>query len=744
MPGCRRIALLILISLVPPALAWHPPERAAAAPGAAGTTVRDAYVPAPPARDLLPAPKEVRWGVRSFAVRSSTRIILADGTDVDLFPARELAEELRTLGAPTLQEVRAGSVADPTGHIVIGEAGANPHVRRLLEGSGAKPVANAEGYLLQVTPSYILVAGADRRGTFYGVQTLRQLLRPTGGRSLPAVVIRDWPDHPIRAVHILADRASDPFHIQLIDRILAPYKINTLLVEAQYVQWESGRPFWSPDPRGATKAQISRLLAAARDHYIQVIPLVATLGHSEWVTGGLRDQSLCQQVAYIPRRLREEGRAQVTCDRSRGIFPPVYDPENRISVDGTMMTLQDALIIPVLGEAIELFRPAYLHLGHDEVRGPSGLRYDMDLYLRDIIVLGQVLTDAGVRPMIWGDVLWERRAEAEADPQFAALPREMAVVAWKYEDVRDYPEVRYFKDRGFDVLGATWYRLQNNYFFSRAAEVGGALGMVRTTWTGQFQNAASLQRAFRQLYTYLSAAAYFWTADRPRPEAFPSEPALARRFAAGWRASAAQSGPIPGRLLDLSDLLTQRHIDDDGRGWLGKGPDYDLRALRPGRQRLGGVLFDILDPKAHGGKSVVMLRGERDTSAALPGRATLRWGGKAACLAFLHTTLDRSPGFGDAVGRYSIHLAGGRVIDADLAYGRDISSWLWDAERGIASIDQEVGWTGSTRAGNEVFLQLLWWRNPDPGRAIERIELSSAGGRASPVVFAITALDRCP
>src|SRR5439155_730496 len=180
------------------------------------------------------------------------------------------------------------------------------------------------------------------------------------------------------------------------------------------VQWESGRALWRPDPRGATKAQVQELLEVARQHHVKVIPLISSLGDSEWVFAGLRDEALCAEVAYIPKQLREQGRPQVTCDRARGVYPAVYDPERTITVNGTATTLNEALIFPILKEAIDLFRPAYLHLGHDEVRGPSGLRYDMELYLRDIVTLSRFLRAAGVRPMVWGDVLWERRTEAQA------------------------------------------------------------------------------------------------------------------------------------------------------------------------------------------------------------------------------------------------------------------------------------------------------------------------------------------
>ena len=726
--------LLIVLLLAVPAATWSPVL------GAAGRAVPDAYVPTAASGDLLPAPREAALGRGAFRLDArTTRIVLADGaTDEDLYAARELTEELRALGGPALRVAREREVSGPSGHILIGQRADHALLARALQSAGAGGVSRPEGYLLQVTPRQIIVAGADRRGTFYGVQTLRQLLRRGKGGTVPEATIRDWPDHPVRAVHVLLDGASDPFHIELIDRVLAPYKFNTIIAEAEYVQWESGRPLWAPDQRGATKAQVRRLIEAAREHHIQVIPLIATLGHSEWVFAGLRDEALCRQVAYGPG-------GGVTCDRARAVFPAVYDPDRQITVDGKTTTLNEALIVPVLKEAVELFRPAFLHLGHDEVRGPSGLRYDMRLYLRDIINLSGVLRAMGVRPMVWGDVLWERREEAASDPQFGELPRDLTVVPWKYEDVRDYPEAAHFRRLGFDVLGATWYRLHNNYFFSRAVRAAAGLGMIRTTWTGHFQNRAALTRAYRQLYTYLSASAFFWNADRPAPEQFPSETELARRFAEAWtRGASPPAQPSAGTLLNLASVVTQTHIDNDGKGWQGKGADYDLRALAPGRHRAGGILFEVLDPAHTRGKSIIMLRGERDVAAAMPQGVMVRWGGRAACLAIVHATLDRAVNFGEVVGGYTITLAGGRTVPIELRYGQNISSWLWDAERGIPSIEQEIAWSGRTAAGNDVLLQMVRWKNPQPQTPITSIELVSAGGRASPVVFAITALGRCP
>jgi hexosaminidase len=720
-----------------------------AAVATAAPALPDAYLPTPPPVQLLPVPKEITWAAGEFTITPSTRIVVADrATEDDLFAARELNEEFQARFNVTLRVVKGSEVRDPRGQIVLGETALNPLSARLLQSSGISVSASSpgsEGYVLRAVPDGVVVAGSDRRGTFYGVQTLRQLLR--SGKSVASVrsvTIRDRPDHSIRAVHVLLDSASAEFHTMLIDRILAPYKFNTLVAEAEHVQWDSGRPFWVPDSRGATKMQVRRLVDVAREHHIQVIPLIATLGHSEWVFAGLRSDELCRQIAYIPKRLRDEGRTQVTCDRGRAVFPAVYDPERTVTIEGKETTVTAALIRPVLQEAVDLFRPFYLHIGHDEVRGPSGVSYDLDLYLRDTIALHQFLKDQGVRTMMWGDVLYERRDEIASESLWPQLPRDIAVMAWKYEDIRDYPELAYFRQAGFPVLAASWYRTHNNFHMSRAAKAAGALGMVRTTWNGFFQNRTALTRAFQQFYTYFTAATYFWTSGRPQPDALPSEASLARRFADAWMPKPYRSRPIPGALIDLKRAVTQRHIDNDGTGWQGKGPEYDLRGVQPGRSRFGGVQFEILDPSQNGGKSIVMLKGERDVAETMPSRVTVALGRRAGCVAVLHATLDRATSFGDVVGRYEFSLTGGTRATVNLMYGRNISSWLADLERGIPSIEQEIAWTGKTHAGNDVNLQMLLWKNPQPDRQVESIDLFSAGGRSSPVVFAITTLDRCP
>lgn len=58
----------------------------------------------------------------------------------------------------------------------------------------------AEGYRLLVDKNVAIVAGSDDAGTFYGLQTLRQLVRRDKGGSfaIPKIAIRDYPDLKVR------------------------------------------------------------------------------------------------------------------------------------------------------------------------------------------------------------------------------------------------------------------------------------------------------------------------------------------------------------------------------------------------------------------------------------------------------------------------------------------------------------------------------------------------------------------
>src|SRR5579859_791975 len=146
---------------------------------------------------LEPAPKEVQMRDGGFEVGPRTRIfVLLGHQSEDRIAAETLAEEVQDQSGMKLDilGMKAASKAED-GAIVLARL-QDARVRRFLARNGLKAdqVIGEDGYLLFSDKSHLIVAANSGQGLFYGVQTLRQLLRPVGkGLICPAVGIRDWP-----------------------------------------------------------------------------------------------------------------------------------------------------------------------------------------------------------------------------------------------------------------------------------------------------------------------------------------------------------------------------------------------------------------------------------------------------------------------------------------------------------------------------------------------------------------------
>jgi hexosaminidase len=146
---------------------------------------------------LEPAPKEVQLRDGGFQVGPRTKIFVQVGhQSEDRIAAETLAEEVQDqagLRLDILGMKAAGKAED--GAIVLARL-QDSRVRRFLAENGLKAdeAVGQEGYLLFSDKSHLIVAANSGQGLFYGVQTLRQLLRPSDkGLLCPAVGIRDWP-----------------------------------------------------------------------------------------------------------------------------------------------------------------------------------------------------------------------------------------------------------------------------------------------------------------------------------------------------------------------------------------------------------------------------------------------------------------------------------------------------------------------------------------------------------------------
>ncbi len=146
---------------------------------------------------LEPAPKEVQLRDGGFQVGPRTKIFVQLGhQSEDRIAAETLAEEVQDQAGLKLDILGMKSAAKAEDGAIVLARLQDARVRRFLAENGLKAdeAVGQEGYLLFSDNSHLIVAANSGQGLFYGVQTLRQLLRPDGkGLICPGVGIRDWP-----------------------------------------------------------------------------------------------------------------------------------------------------------------------------------------------------------------------------------------------------------------------------------------------------------------------------------------------------------------------------------------------------------------------------------------------------------------------------------------------------------------------------------------------------------------------
>lgn len=676
--------------------------------------IKDARLPMNELVKVAPAPKSMDLTGSDFSVTGNTLIILPDSpTDADRFAAECLNEELRDIYGLDLKVVSAGQVQTARNFIALGEPGRNSLLDRLSSEIGLEPPAQEEGYALKATRPFVLVAGRDVKGTFYGVQTLLQLLKPTvDGAAVSGAVITDWPSMKVRGAHVFIGSEVRPFMEKLIRRIFSRHKLNFLLIQADYTKWDAEPKMWLP--WSTDKKDLKAIVDYARLHHMDVAPLVQSLGHSEWMFKNDANLDIAEDPTH----------------------PYGYCPSNPKSYE---------FIFKVYDEAIEVFQPKWFHIGHDEVTMKGTFPHDdickqktvSQLFNEDVARLHEYFAGKGIRVMLWGDMGLYRTETPDAgwapSPEIAreireGLPKDAIVTDWHYCMADDFPSVKMFQDLGHEVIGSTWYVPQNIADFGRVAQKYSALGLMQTLWAGYNIREATLGEQFQQFTAYILAAEYSWGPGGRGLEDLAYTPA--DQFTKLWKRNPADHTALDGFAVDLSPYVTASLSAESKDAWLGYGPEHDLRSLKTGRQRLIGIEFDIPD-------GAVMLSGDMNPAGFWPNSVLIPVGRKADNLVFLLTGAFNAEN-GQQVGRILIRYSTTEAMELSLVYGENIAAWN-DASATPSAV---TAWMGRTVGGDKIILRTVDWRNPMPDRPIESIEISSVGTECSPIFLGLTGLVR--
>jgi hexosaminidase len=419
---------------------------------------------------LIPEPKEVQMHEGSFRVRATTRILVEFGhQDEDRIAAETLAEEIRDQSGLKLSIVGSKEKARQVRSTIVLARLQDRSVRDFLAVKGLKAdTIGDQGYLLFSDKFHLIVAGNTGQGLFYGVQTLRQLLREDDGKLIcPAVAIRDWPSMEWRGVQDDISRGPIPTedYMKRQIRTLAAYKVNLFALYMEHVFDFASQPVVAPKEAALTPKEINALVDYAKNLYVTILPEQQTFGH------------LHHMLKY-----------EIYSDVAERPHGHVLTPTKEQSYD---------IIKAMYADLVPLFPGPFLHVGGDETfelgHGQTAARVGEvglgRVYLEHMQKVFGILEPYHKQLMFWGDI-------ALKYPQFLGiLPKDMIAVPWDYDAKPSFESIiKPYRDAGLRVVVApgvsdwnqVWPNLDVGFVnirnFVRDGQTLGAMGMLNTTW----------------------------------------------------------------------------------------------------------------------------------------------------------------------------------------------------------------------------------------------------------------------
>jgi hexosaminidase len=435
---------------------------------------------------VLPAPKEVHIAEGRMAIKPSTTILISNAEDRTA--AETLQEEIHARTGMKLAIESVTGAPRTTGNISLGRL-TDRGLRAYLESQGVKTddELGNQGYVIRVTDSGVIVAGGSAQGLFYGVQTLRQLLREEGGESantavvasrarvpalhvqlvIPALTIRDWPSMEWRGVSDDISRGPIPTidYLKMQIRTLAEYKINLLGFNMEHVFDFQTQPLVPPKEAALSAAEIKEIVEYASKYYITILPEQQGFGH-----------------------LRQFLNYEIYSDLAERPHGTVLSPTNPKAYD---------FIRQVYGEIVPLFPGPFFHIGADET-AELGLGQTKTLaaqqglgrvYLEHLQKVFEIMQPYHKQLMFWGDI-------AVKYPELLTiLPKDMIAVPWDYDAKPSYESIiTPYTNAGLRVvvapgagnwraiwpdLGSAYVNIRN---FVRDGQKHQAMGVLNTTW----------------------------------------------------------------------------------------------------------------------------------------------------------------------------------------------------------------------------------------------------------------------
>lgn len=411
---------------------------------------------------IFPVPQSQELTSEKFSLDKDVSIVVPmNASPKDLSLASMLVEELSDQYGLSLTIEKRSDIPANRRVVVMGSI-SNPLIMKYIAAHQlalSKTNPGTEGYILEAGNNMIIIGGSDDAGTFYGFQSLRQLIRAGNGKVVQGIHIKDRPALAIRAVRIFVPGPENiTFFKRFMKNFLALYKFNKVVMEFNCMRldrhpevntgWQAfarymtySRSTETLGKHGETKNSshydagdgfilekdaVRDLVNCANASYLEVIPEIPSLSHVYYL------------LANHPELAEYPG------DK----WPDTYCPSNPASYK---------LMFDVFDEYIDVLKPRMVHVGHDEWRGApidvcplcKGKDYS-ELYAADVNKIHDYLARKGIKMAMWGDFLLE-------DVRGKGPQDKVATTGLKYKLPGALPPALVKKSIPKDILIFNWF-----------------------------------------------------------------------------------------------------------------------------------------------------------------------------------------------------------------------------------------------------------------------------------------------
>ncbi|MCK4464773.1 MAG: beta-N-acetylhexosaminidase, partial [Bacteroidales bacterium] len=356
---------------------------------------------------LIPYPRQIVYDEGTFTFTPSTSLGITDSENWNiLFAADELFKEVKNRYKLPFNYGKSFKKSN----ILIGTFGVNKFFDRKVKDIPEKDLKKTgkEGYILSIQQEEIILVANTDTGVFYGIQTLKQLIRANSkGTSIPCLTINDWPAMRYRGWQDDISRGPIPTleFLKKEIKILSEYKLNAFTLYTEHVFKLDKHPGITP-PDGITKEEIIELVEYAKNYHIEIIGNFQSFGHFA-------------RILQIPEYTH--------LSETPHVITPAKEESYKFLED-------------VYSEIAPAYESKLFNINCDEVSGlgtgPAKEMFDTlgkeGLYAYHINRIYDLLKPYGKTMMMWGDIA---RDYPEIIPK---LPKDLIVLPWGYHPGKSF------------------------------------------------------------------------------------------------------------------------------------------------------------------------------------------------------------------------------------------------------------------------------------------------------------------